>query len=128
MKKVFVLLMLILTILMLTACTGTNTNFLTGFYDNETKQYHIKNVSSDDYQELVVYLVVENKNGYEKEIKYEIGNLDKGEEYIIDLSDMAEINRVYFSKYDYPINTLAVAMLIIFLALAVIGYVLWLFS
>lgn len=118
MKKFLMVVMAIVFIVLLTGCTNVTTAYLTGFYNAETNEYCIKNERGADYEELVVHLKVENENGYEKELKYDIGTLKADEEYVIELSEISEISEVYLYKYYYYKSIMP---LIIIIAIGVVS-------
>lgn len=112
MKKFLMVVMTIVFIVLLAGCTNVEKAYITGFYNAETNEYCIKNERGIDYEELVVHLKVENENGYEKELEYDIGTLKADEEYVIDLSEVSEISEVYLYKYYYYKSIMPLIILI----------------
>ena len=102
MKKITGIFMVVFLILILVGCSKASKLYITGFYNAETREYHIKNVAENiDYEDITVYLKIKNEKGYETNINYDIESLRPDSEYTIDLSDMTEISEVYLYKYTY---------------------------
>lgn len=104
MKKIFLLIMMLIMVLTMTACTETTNYKIMGNYDRETSEYVIKNISHSDYKDLEVELIIESANGYSKRIAYEVGDLDSQDEYRIDLSDVSDASNVYMEAYNYYVS------------------------
>lgn len=123
MKKFLMVVMTIVFIVLLAGCTNVEQAYIAGFYNAETNEYCIKNERGSDYEELVVHLKVENENGYEKELEYDIGTLKADEEYVIDLSEVSEISEVYLYKYYYykSVEPLIILIAIGVAAIIIIG-------
>ena len=101
MKRIFTIIMLVMLILTISACTGSITNQIIGDYSEGTKEYVVSNISSSDYKDMTVELMIENDKGHSKSIEYDVGTLKSGENYIIDMSDIDNIQSISFERYTY---------------------------
>lgn len=128
MKKVILVIMILIMLFTIGACTNEQSNNLIATYDFENRQCDITNISkTKDYEKLNVTVVLNGKDNFSKEIKFEIGDLDSGETYKGDLSYISEekeVANVYVKSYEYYENYIGSIIIgIIIAALIVFGLI-----
>ena len=119
MKKVFALFSIVIMGILLASCTSTSKVNLNLRYNVETGECTLINNNNENFKDLEVTLLLQNSNGYEKEIKEKIGKLNKGESYAFNLED-AEFDNILIMEYTEPMSAITIVFLIIF--------IIWVFS
>ena len=122
-EKTILLIMMLIMLFTISACTYELSNNLIATYDFEDRQCDITNISNaTDYEKLKVTIILEAKDNFSKEIVCDIGSLKSGEIYTDDLSYFSEdieVSNVYIKSYEYYENDIlkffALAVLVIVL-------------
>lgn len=120
MKKILMILMVIVLTLLIASFGSGYLPYIIGYYNSETSEYHVRNVSNRNFKELKVYLKLRNNEGHEQKVVYYFETLQAREDYTIDLSDISDISEAHMYNYSYyinmePLNIIAICSLIIFL-------------
>ena len=107
MKKIILISMLVVLCVSITACTSTHELNLSMSYNQETQNCIIENTSNLDYEDVVVNISLEGKDGFVKKIAKNIGDLKEGEKTSFKITDVSEKMQVYnvvFESFDYYVN------------------------